>query len=261
MFRKASPLAWMFHRNTSRWPHNMLALPDAAAQSVPPYKEYQSVPSLSLPDAQLPSVSLSQAIEARHSCRRFTNNALKIQELATLFKMAYGIEGRIFFQDQEFLERPVPSGGGLYPLELYLLVQQVEGLDPGIYHYAVLDHSLEQLKVLQLPEKIISNLFLDQPYLTSAASIVVLTAVLERSLWKYGDRGYRYILLEAGHVAQNLNLTATALGIGSFNLGGFFDDDLALLLDLNIEEEIPLYGVALGRPATDDHAEQRQPSH
>jgi SagB-type dehydrogenase family enzyme len=95
--------------------------------------------------------------------------------------------------------------------------------------------------------------------LRDAAVIVVLTTVLERSLWKYGDRGYRYQLLEAGHVAQNLNLVATALGLGSFNIGGFFDSDLANLLGLDIEEEIPLYGIALGTPFTDDRTDLRQP--
>ena len=260
MFRKTSPLAWTFHRNTSRWPYNMRAMPDTQGQVLPsPYKEYFNVPVFPLPDSQFPPTTLQQAIAERRSCRRFSSVPLKTLELATLLKAAYGIEGRIFFGDQEFLERPVPSGGGLYPLELYLLVQRAEDFEPGIYHYAVLSHALEQLRALQLPRQFIADLFLGQPYLADAAAIAVLATVLDRSLWKYGDRGYRYILLEAGHVAQNLNLVAAALGLGSFNLGGFFDNDLANLLGLDIEEEVPLYGVALGTPATADRTDLRQP--
>lgn len=258
MFRKRCPIAWTFHRNTSRWPYNILSVSDTSGQP-PPYKEYFDVPIFQLPDPQFPATTLRQAIEARRSCRRFSAAPVRVPELASLLQSAYGIEGQIFFGDQEFLERPVPSGGGLYPLELYLLIQHAEDLESGIYHYAVLSHALEQLRVLQLPRQLIVDLFLGQPYLRDAAVIVVLTTVLERSLWKYGDRGYRYLLLEAGHVAQNLNLVATALGLGSFNIGGFFDSDLANLLGLDIEEEIPLYGIALGTPFTDDRTDLRQP--
>jgi SagB-type dehydrogenase family enzyme len=87
--------------------------------------------------------------------------------------------------------------------------------------------------------------------------VVVITAVPGRSLWKYGDRGYRYLLLEAGHAAQNLNLAAVEAGLGCCNLGGFFDEELAGLLLVDTEEEMPLYAVAVGVPASSDRDEQR----
>ncbi len=103
-------------------------------------------------------------------------------------------------------------------------------------------------------------MFLGQPYLVQAAAIVVITAVVERSLWKYDDRGYRYIMLEAGHVAQNINLCAAGLGLASLNLGGFFDEDVMALLKLDPDRELVLYGIALGHSEVADRLESRQPS-
>jgi len=258
VFRSLYPLAWTFHKNTCRWIYNLQSPPDTASTEAP-LKEYPHSPLLSLPEGRRSEVSLLEAIAARFSCRRFVDRPLELADLSTLLRSAYGCAGRVFLGELEFLERPVPSGGGLYPLELYLLARRVESLEPGIYHYAVLPHALEQARALEIPARFTADLFLGQPYAAEAAAIVVLSAVLGRSLWKYGDRGYRYLLLEAGHVAQNLNLTAAALGLGSFNLGGFFDGDLATLLDLDAEQEVPLYAVAVGVRQHGDRVTLRQP--
>ncbi len=258
MFRDDQPIAWTFHKNTSRWTFNTLETTDTYVQQ--PQKEYPGAPYLALPEPKYPSVSLREAISGRFSCRRFTGESVRYEELSTLLHAAYGVQGRIQLGALEFLERPVPSGGGLYPLELYLLVRNTERLDAGIYHYVAVTHGLEQLRSLVLPRPLISYLFMGQHYAADASFILVLAAVVQRSLVKYGDRGYRYILMEAGHVAQNLNLVATALGLGSFNLGGFFDHDLAALIGLDVEEEIPVYGMAAGRYTGSDRAALRMPA-
>jgi SagB-type dehydrogenase family enzyme len=258
MFRQNYPVAWTFHRNTCRWPFNVQAMPDTPGFE-PHYKEYYRAPLFPLPDVALPETSLKDAIESRLSCRKFASDPLTSVQLATVLKAAYGVQGRLYLGDSEFLERTVPSGGGLYPLELYLLVQHVADLEPGIYHYSVLQHALEQIEVLQLPRPLVSRLFMGQPYAAAASVIIVFTAVIERSLWKYRNRGYRYILMEAGHAAQNVNLVASALELGSLNLGGFFDSELADLLSLDIDAEVPLYGIAVGAPATEDRMRLRQP--
>ena len=258
MFRVKYPLAWTFHRNTSRRPFNVPSPAEQMEQEAP-FKEYLDAPIIPLPAPEWPTTTLKDAIAARLSCRSFTDRPLKPQELATLLKSAYGLQDRLLIGDVEFLSRPVPSGGGLYALELYLLVQHIADIEPGIYHYAALHHALEQITAVDLPPHLISSLFMGQPYVAQAGVIVVLTAILDRSLWKYGDRGYRYILFEAGHVAQNLNLVASALGLGSLNLGGFFDSDMANLLGLDLEHEVPLYGVALGEPSSTDRKVLRQP--
>jgi SagB-type dehydrogenase family enzyme len=154
---------------------------------------------------------------------------MNLSQLSTVAKATYGITGRSYFDRYELLERPVPSGGGLYPLELYFVLRNVEKIDPGIYHYAPLVHGLETIRSLEVPRQFLGEIFLWQPYVGDASVVVLCTAVLERSLWKYDDRGYRYVLFEAGHVAQNVNLVAASLGLGSLNLGGFFDDQIAAL--------------------------------
>ena len=254
-FREADPMAWAFHRNTSRWPRVWEA--PAVSESPEPPKEYPHAPILALPLPRFPATSLEDAVAGRSSCRSFSGAAIGQVDVSTLLGAAYGVQGRLWLSDAELLERPVPSAGGLYPLELYLLANRVDGLPAGIFHYASHSHRLEVLVRSPVASHMLGQLFLGQPYASDAAAVVLLTAVVARSLKKYGDRGYRYVLMEAGHVAQNLNLTAVALGLGSCNLGGFYDDALADLLGLDTDDEIPLYGVALGRPAVDDRAAGR----
>ena len=257
-FRRAYPAAWDFHQNTCRWPHN--AVSEAGTDVNPdPGKEYLGAPTVALPAATVPGVALEQLLRGRLSCRRFADEPLRLAEVGAVAGAAYGVSGAVALGDLELVERPVPSAGGMYPLELYLLVRAAAGLAPGLYHYAPLHHLLEQLNDLALPRRLVSELFLGQPYAADAGAVVVLTAVLHRSLKKYGDRGYRYLLLEAGHTAQNLNLAAAALGLGTCNLGGFFDHDLAELLGVDVAEEIPLYATAVGRPADADRSAARTP--
>jgi SagB-type dehydrogenase family enzyme len=159
--------------------------------------------------------------------------------------------------DMEMLERPVPSGGGMYPLELYVIALNVSALTNGIYHYAPIGSGLELRCEVTVPAPLLSYLFMGQTLVTESAFICVITAEFSRLMRKYGDRGYRYVLIEAGHVAQNVNLVATSLGLGSCNLGGFFDRELGQLLQLDLDEEFPLYGVAVGVPEGMDRTELR----
>jgi SagB-type dehydrogenase family enzyme len=257
MFRKLYPAAWAFYYNTIVRRHHRGSPPSAVA--VPPFKEYLDVPLVPLPVPGKLKTSLGVAIRNRFSCRQFLDRPLPMRILSTLLHAGYGIQGPVVLGEHELLTRPVPSGGGLYPLEIYLLARQVGGLDPGIYHYAAIDHALERLSGEQLPASRLRELFLGQTYASDAPLIVVLTAVLGRALGKYADRGLRLILLEAGHVAQNLNLTATALGWGSVNLGGFFDLELGAALNLDSDLEVPVYAIAVGKPRQADVDVLRQP--
>ncbi|HEY0739203.1 MAG TPA: SagB/ThcOx family dehydrogenase [Herpetosiphonaceae bacterium] len=259
MFRDKYPLAWTFHRNTSRWPFNMQP-PREQTEPEAQFKEYLSAPLFPLPEPQPPMISLGEAITRRCSCRRFSAAPMSLPALSTLLKLAYGVQDQVLLGEQEFMERPVASGGGLYPLELYLFVQRVDQIAPGVYHYAPQPHALEQLSATPVPSPLLGDLFMGQPYVGDAAVVLVLTTIVERSLWKYTDRGYRYILFEAGHVAQTVNLVAGGLGLGALNLGGFFDANMAALLGLDLEDEVPLYGLAVGVPTTGDRNELRQPA-
>jgi SagB-type dehydrogenase family enzyme len=258
MFHERYPVAWSFHRNTCRWPHNMLSAPDGSSP-VAYFKEYLSTDPIRLPEPIALSCTLQDCINARVSCRQFSDQPMNLSQLSTVANAAYGIKGRSYYDGCELLERPVPSGGGLYPLELYFVVRNVEKIDPGVYHYAPLVHGLETVRTLEVPRQLLGEAFLWQPYVGDASVIVLYAAVLERSLWKYTDRGYRYVLFESGHAAQNVNLVAESLGLGSLNLGGFFDDQIAALLDIDSDEEVPLYGTALGIPAHGDRSVIRRP--
>jgi SagB-type dehydrogenase family enzyme len=257
MFREDHPLAWSYHRGTSRWPFNMHGVNTPPGET-PPFKEDADADVIDLDAPSLPPMPLDAVLRARTSCRRFAAEPIARADLGTLLHAAYGVLSTIDLAG-EFCERPVPSGGGLYPLELYTLVQNVRDLRGGVYHYVPLGHRLEIVRPDPLPSHLTSEMFLGQPYLVPVAAIIVITAVVQRSLWKYEDRGYRYILLEAGHVAQNVNLCAAALRLASLNLGGFFDEDMMALLKLDQNREIALYGVAIGKAATDDRIEIRRP--
>lgn len=243
-FQEQHPLAWTFHRATSRWSFNSIG---PAHEAMPtPGREHPQAPWQALPAAGALPQALGDALAARRSCRRFAQGPMRLQDLATLLGAGFGVKARVEFGAHQLLSRPHPSGGGLYALELTLLVRAVDGIEPGVYHYAVAMHGLEQLRQVKLPADLVRYLFMGQDYAAEAALVCVLSADFERCMGKYGDRGYRYLLLEAGHAVQNLNLIAAALGLGSCNLGGFFDVELSDLLRLDLAREQALYAVAVG---------------
>jgi SagB-type dehydrogenase family enzyme len=258
MFRRDQPVAWAYHRRTSRWPFNMHGLNEPTRETSA-FKEDFDSDCVDLDPPNFPSMPLTDALARRSSCRRFASTPIDLTELGTMLHAGYGVLQRLELWG-EFCSRPVPSGGGLYPLELYTLIQRVQKIEGGIYHYAPLGHRLEVVRPDALPSHLSSEIFLGQPYLVQAAAIIVITAVVERSLWKYDDRGYRYILLEAGHVAQNINLCAVGLGLVTLNLGGFFDEDMMALLKLDEDREIVIYGIAVGHSEVVDPLESRRPT-
>src|SRR5690606_23918771 len=178
MVRAKYPAAWTYHRTTSRWPHNMHGLNDPTYETAP-FKEYLRSRTVALPEPATPAATLAEVLAARQSSRRFTGEAPPRAALPTVLHAGAGVIGSVDL-GSEFLERPVPSGGGLYPLELYVLAQAVDGLDGGVYHYAPLGHLLEVVHDHPLPSLLTSELFLGQPYLAHAGALVVVTAVLER---------------------------------------------------------------------------------
>jgi SagB-type dehydrogenase family enzyme len=200
----------------------------------------RTLPRVPLPAPALPPLSLDEALRTRRSTRRFGDRPVELEHLATLLWSAYGVVpggGRT-------PRRASPSAGGLYPLELFVLSRNVDGIATGVYHYDPLDQALERMPVTT--DGVELSPLVDE--LETAAAIVILTAVFWRSRFKYGLRGYRFTLLEAGHVAQNLVLAATALGLGSIVLGGFYDARVDAVLALDGVDESTLIMVSLGWP-------------
>jgi SagB-type dehydrogenase family enzyme len=185
-------------------------------------------------------------IGRRSSCREFAVGKLALDALAELLAGTQGLTRTVTFPDGfETRTRPVPSAGGLYPLELYLVLQRVETLADGLYHYNVRDHALEPLRA-GFDSSALAEAVLAAPLLENANVLVFMTAVFERTLHKYGNRGYRYILLEAGHAAQNLCLLATERGLATLCVGAFIDNAVNAFLELDPRTELPLYCVGVG---------------
>jgi SagB-type dehydrogenase family enzyme len=188
-------------------------------------------------------MALWQTLRLRHSVRRFSRKPVTAGELSCLLWASQGLS-RV---GPGFAFRTAPSAGALYPLETYVSIQNVSGIGPGLYHYDVRGHTLEQLRAGSLNRELASAA-LDQDFLEEAAAVFIWTAVFGRAKWKYRQRAYRYVYLDAGHIAQNLALAAVALGLGSCQVAALYDDEVNALLRLDGQEESVLYMSALGRP-------------
>jgi SagB-type dehydrogenase family enzyme len=196
-------------------------------------------PAVPLPVAPLPPARLRRVL-ARRQSRLGPRRPLELRDLAALLGAAYAATER----DAGQMRRPVPSAGALYPLELYVLPLSVAGLDAANYHYDPFRHRLERLD--DLSEHDVAAALVDPTLVDAAAAVVVITAMFWRSRFKYGLRGYRFALLEAGHVMQNAVLAATALRLPALPLGGFYDTRLEALVGADGLEEAAIYALLLG---------------
>jgi SagB-type dehydrogenase family enzyme len=209
-----------------------------------PWKSYPGVPTIGLePPLKEGGKPLWESIRHRRSIRRFKNIPLSRPELSQLLWASQGTTGRV----GDFKLRAAPSAGALYPLETYVFLRSAEGIDAGIYHYSVRGHALELL--LSGDHSLdVARAGLDQDFLAEAAAVFAWTAVFARSRWKYRERAYRYVYLDAGHVAQNLALAGVALDLGSCPVAALYDQEVNELLGVEGEEESILYMTAVGRP-------------
>jgi SagB-type dehydrogenase family enzyme len=200
-------------------------------------------PFVTLPAAALGEAALGDAAAARRSAREYGTAALGLHELATLLHTAYGVTGTL--GDTSRAARSAPSGGALYPLELYVACLRVEGLDRALFHYDPSRHGLELLRAIESSEEVAAL----TPYaelLAPAAAVVLMTGMLWRSRFKYGARAYRFTLMEAGHAAHGLLLAAAALQLAAVPVGGFFDRRVDAFLDVDGLYETSLYLLAVG---------------
>ena len=206
----------------------------------PGEKRYPDAPTFALPAPHGDwGPSVGEALVARRSVRDYRSEPLALQTFSRLLYAAQGIT------DPQRGFRTAPSAGALYPLELYAVVHRVEGLEPGLYHYNAPGHTLERIQAGDLRAAIVRS-GLGQGFLGTAAVCLVLSAVFQRTRWRYRERTYRYVLLEAGHAAQNIYLAATALGLGACAVGAFLDDALSGLLGLDGTDEAALYVLSVG---------------
>ena len=197
---------------------------------------------IDLPEPALKGLGLEEAIAARRSVRSYSEDSLSMAELSQILFAAQGITGR----RGDFGLRAAPSAGGTYPIEVYAFANRIEGLAPGIYRYLPEGHSIEIVKAGP-HGKSLAGVCLGQSMPEEAALSLVLTAVPERTTSRYGERGIRYVHMEAGHISQNICLECASLGLGAVPIGAFDDNQLDRLIGIDGEEEISLYVNSIGR--------------
>ncbi len=215
--------------------------PDWAARPEE-HKQYPGSKSLGLP---LPErgrgASLDEALRARRSIRDYSSKPITLDQLSYLVWAADGVQR----EERGYQFRTAPSAGALYPIETYLVVNRVEGLDPGIYHYDLREHALDPIRQGAFSAQI-AQAALGQEMCAEAAAVFVWTAVFQRCRWKYGQRAYRYVYLDAGHIAENLALAAVSLGLGSCQIGALLDDEVNRLIEVDGIDESVVYMTCVG---------------
>jgi len=212
----------------------------SASRSV---KRHRHLPFLALPRPDLGATTLAHALVARRSRRTYGTGSISVEAAGALLHAAYGVTGNVASTTQAL--RAAPSGGALYPLELYIACQRVEGTEAALYHYDPLRHGLELLRPLAAQE--LAPLTPYRELLEPSAAVILVTAMFWRSRFKYGARAYRFTLMEAGHAGQNLVLAATALGLATVPLGGFYDRLVDGFLGIDGLYEAALYLFPIGR--------------
>lgn len=222
---------------------------DMAAPGVKPrhpgvYKRYpEAVKTISLPKpAAEGGDGIWGVIAKRRSGRQYSDTPITLAELSQMLWACQGITA----QHGGFELRTAPSAGALYPIETYLVVNNVEGAEPGVYHYSVRRHQIECLKLGAFGDDIAAAA-LGQRMAASAGVVFVWTAVTARSKSKYAERGYRYMHLDAGHIGAHVSLAAEALGLASCAIGALFDDEVNDLVGVDGVQETAVYMTTVGR--------------
>ncbi|MDP3918025.1 MAG: SagB/ThcOx family dehydrogenase [Candidatus Woesebacteria bacterium] len=204
------------------------------------HKAYPRFDQQILPSPTTIKIDLEKTILKRKSFRNFSGMDIDLNNFSDLIYYSAGIKDFSISGEK----RNYPSGGARYPLEIYPIVFNVEKIKKGIYHYHVKTHSLECILEDISKEKVLNQF--DQLWIKKSALLFVITAVFDRTEIKYQDRGYRHILTEYGHMAQNLYLMGTGLGLGVCSIGGFNDNGINELLDIDGLDESVVGVVAVG---------------
>ncbi len=211
----------------------------------PLYKQYP--PNLKRFDLEKPDRSggepLYHLLQQRRSVRNYNPDKILGSKLSQVLWASQGIT--LSTEYHQF--RSAPSAGGLFPIETYCVINSVDGFPAGVYHYQVSYHSLILLKEGSFGLDL-ARAALGQKMMRDAAFNLVWTAMIDRSKWKYDQRAYRYIYLDAGHVAQNTALAAVSCELGSCQIGAFFDEEVENIIGVDGAKEFVIYMTSIGRP-------------
>jgi SagB-type dehydrogenase family enzyme len=212
-------------------------------QPVALYKAYPGASVVPLPEPALEgSLPTAKAIAKRRSTRDYVQSPMSADELSRLLFLTGGVSADKYGNAR----RTAPSSGALYPIEVYAVVHRVDGIDPGVYHYAYREHALEQIRAGDFRAAVVDQA-IAQEFLGECGVVLFLTMIMQRMRPKYQDRSYRYGLLEAGHLGENAYLAATSMGLGACGVGAFMDDAINEMLGVDGIEEAAVYMLAAGR--------------
>ncbi len=207
----------------------------------------REIPRIKLPGADelsIPPVPLAEAIRNRETVREYSRTPLTIHELAFALWCVQGVKENI---ENTVTFRTVPSARARHAFELYLLANKVTGLTRGLYRYLALEHTLAAMNLTSgIPYEIREGC-LDQQCAMESAAVFIWTAVPFRMNWRYGERGYRYLHIDAGHSCQNLYLAAQAIQCGVCAIGAFDDDIVNHALGIDGIEQFAIYLAAIGK--------------
>lgn len=194
---------------------------------------------ISLPVPEITgTVSVEEALQNRRSTRIYAAVPLEVSEISQILWAAQGLTGPSGL-------RAAPSAGALYPLEIYIACGNVTGLPGGVYHYLPESHALETVLERDVLEGLYRSSQSQLP-VRDAAAVIIIAADFSRTTSKYGERGTRYVNMEAGHASENIYLQAYALGLGTVAIGAFDDNSVRSVLGLP-PDHMPLYLMPIGK--------------
>ncbi|MCB2209756.1 SagB/ThcOx family dehydrogenase [bacterium] len=205
---------------------------------------------IDLPDPaeiDLGEFDLRKAIETRRSLRRFSDDSLSLEELSYLLWLTQGVKS--IDEKRNVTWRTVPSAGCRHPFETYLSVNRVDGLEPGLYRYAALEHKLLPVRLDETFNDELTEACSGQRHVQTSAVNFIWVAVPKRTTWRYSERSYRYLYLDAGHVCQNLHLAAESINCGICAIGAYDDNAADALMGFTPPEKFVIYLATLGRRA------------
>jgi len=222
--------------------------PQSMGEEQPPLESVHdiSIPSIKLPRIEKDRYSESRftdIVGSRRSCRNYADASIGMDELAYLLWCTQGVKKK----SAHVTFRNVPSAGARHALDTYLQINRVEGLKPGIYRYLALENALIEIDTSEdIPDKMVAAC-LGQGFVKICAVNFIWVADIARMYWRYTERGYRYILLDAGHVCQNLYLAAESAGLGACAIAAFDDDSANKFLDIDGKNFFVVYIASVGK--------------
>jgi SagB-type dehydrogenase family enzyme len=238
-----------FHENSKQTHYDQFPQKEVIFEQMKSIDETLTFSDYPIIDLEGQSVQLSglldEALVHRKSSRNISHRSITLSALATILLKSYGTTGRIIAENHPRTPRTVPSAGALYPIDIFLFANNVENLDVGLYHYCPVKKGLHPLNHVYIKE-ILTEGLVQQKEFSDVPVLLFFVASFGRTIFKYGQRGYRFVFLDSGHIAQNINLVATSLGLASCNICGYYDNKIDDALSLDGINQSVIYIIAIG---------------